>query len=154
MRTPDIYTEMVIEDKLKRIETIDVERIIDESLREIEKFILDLNREQLYEKGEIDVTKPGLREYYAEGTIRQKRKKAKFKKTEYVTLRWEGDFYDSFQLIVFKEKFIIQAKDLKWSNWLEPNPRFGKALGLTKESKEELRDNIRPIIIEKIRHEL
>uniref|UniRef100_A0A6M3M5E1 Uncharacterized protein n=1 Tax=viral metagenome TaxID=1070528 RepID=A0A6M3M5E1_9ZZZZ len=143
---------MVITDKLKRIETLNINRIIDEALKEVENFILDLNREQLYEKGEIDVTRPGLKEHYAEGTIRQKRKKAKFKKTEFVTLRWEGDFYDSFQLIIFKEKFIIQAKDLKWSNWLEPNPRFGKALGLTEESKELLINKIRPIIIQRIRN--
>jgi len=143
---------MVISDKLKKIETLNIERIIDESLKEIENFILDLNREQLYEKGEIDVTRPGIKEHYAEGTIRQKRKKAKFKKTEFVTLRWEGEFYDNFQLIVFKEKFIIQAKDLKWSNWLEPNPRFGKALGLTEESKALLINKIRPIIIYRIRN--
>ena len=83
---------MVITDKLKRIETLNINRIIDEALKEVENFILDLNREQLYEKGEIDVTRPGLKEHYAEGTIRQKRKKAKFKKTEFVTLRWEGSF--------------------------------------------------------------
>jgi len=145
---------MVITDKLKRIEILDINRIINETLKEVETFILELNRDQLYEKGEIDVTKPGLKEHYAEGTIRQKRKKAKFKKTEFVTLRWEGEFYDSFQLIIFKEKFIIQAKDLKWSNWLEPNPRFGNALGLTEESKALLINKIRPIIIQRIRNEL
>jgi len=145
---------MVITDKLKRIEILDINRIINETLKEVETFILELNRDQLYEKGEIDVTKPGLKEHYAEGTIRQKRKKAKFKKTEFVTLRWEGEFYDSFQLIIFKEKFIIQAKDLKWSNWLEPNPRFGNALGLTEESKVLLINKIRPIIIQRIRNEL
>jgi len=142
---------MVITDKLKRIETLDINRIINDSLKEIENFILELNRDQLYEKGEIDVTRPGLKEHYAEGTIRQKRKKAKFKKTEFVILRWEGNFYESFELLIFKEKFIIQAKDLKWSNWLEPNPRFGKALGLTEESKAMLRDKIRPIIIQRIK---
>jgi len=145
---------MVISDKLKRIETINVNRIIDDALKGVENFILELNQDQLYEKGDIDITRPGIKEHYAEGTIRQKRKKAKFKKTEFVTLRWEGEFYDSFQLIIFKEKFIIQAKDLKWSNWLEPNPRFGNALGLTEESKGLLINKIRPIIIQMIRNEL
>jgi hypothetical protein len=141
---------VTITEKLKKLELLDINRIFDEALKEIEKFILELNREQLYEAGIIDVKEPGKREHYAKGTIRQKIKKAKFKKTEFVTLRWEGDFYDSFELIIFKEKFVIQAKDLKWGNWLEPNPRFGNALGLTEESKNRLRDEILPIIKQKI----
>lgn len=145
---------MVISEKLKQLQSLDINKIFDEALKEIEKFILELNRDQLYEKGEINVNVPGTREHYAKSTIRQKTKKAKFKKTDFVTLRWDGDFYDSFELIIFKEKFVIQAKDLKWGNWLEPNPRFGNALGLTEESKNSLRDKILPVIIKKIHNEL
>jgi hypothetical protein len=58
--------------------------------------------------------------------------------------------------LIFDKKIVIQAKDLKWSNYLEKmgGMRFSNALGLTEESKEMLRDKIKPIIIEKIRHEL
>jgi hypothetical protein len=141
-----------IEGKIKTLENIDINKIVDDSIKEIEKFILELNREQLYEKGIIDVNNPGQREQYAASTIRQKKKKAKFKKTDFITLRWDGDFYDSFKVIILKEVFIIQATDLKWANWLEP--RFGGALGLTDESKNSLRDEILPVFIRRIKNEL
>ena len=145
---------LLVGERIERIKRIDVNRIFDNALREIEKFILDLNRDQLYDKGEIDVTSPGKREQYAPSTIRQKKRKAKYKKTEFVTLRWEGDFYDSFKIIIFKNEFMIAAKDLKWANWLEPNQRFANALGLTDENKSELRNKILPIILREIRNEL
>jgi hypothetical protein len=145
---------MVIEDKISKLKSIDVNKILDEALKEIEEFILDLNREQLYERGQIDVNNPGTREQYAESTKKQKVKRAQFKKTEFVTLRWNGDFYDSYKLIIFEKEFIISATDLKWANYLEGNPRFGNALGLTEESKTKLRAEILPIIVKKIKDEL
>jgi hypothetical protein len=65
---------MVISEKLKRLEKLDVNKILDEALKEIEKFIIELNQDQLYEKGEIDVNVPGHREQYAESTKKQKQK--------------------------------------------------------------------------------
>jgi hypothetical protein len=154
LQDTDILPEMVIEDKIKTLERIDINKIVGDAIREIEDFIIELNREQLYEKGEINVNQPTKREYYAQSTIRQKQKQATFKKTEFVTLRWEGDFYDSFKVIVFDEEFIISATDLKWANWLEGNKRFGNALGLTEASKEKLKEEIKPIIIRRIKDEL
>jgi len=140
--------------KVLRLEKIDINKIVDDSIREIEKFILELNQKQLYEEGVIDVTNPSKREHYAPATIRQKKKSATFKKTEFITLRWDGDFYSSFKLIIFDKFFVIQAKDLKWANWLEPNPRFENALGLTEESKEEVRQIILPVFLKRIKEEL
>lgn len=140
--------------KYETLERIDVNQIVDDSLLELEKFILDLNRSQLYDLGEIDVTDPGKQEFYAPATIKQKQRKALFKKTDFVTLRWDGDFYDSFKLIIFDKTFVIQATDLKWANWLEPNPRFGNALGLTEESKAALRDMILPVFLRHFKDEL
>lgn len=145
---------MVISEKIARLEKIDINKIVDDSIREIEKFILELNQKQLYEEGVIDVTKPDKREHYAASTIRQKKKSATFKKTDFITLRWDGDFYDSFRLIIFDKFFVIQARDLKWANWLEPNPRFENALGLTEESKQEVRDIILPVFLKRIKSEL
>jgi hypothetical protein len=139
---------------ITRLQNIDVNKILDESIREIEDFILELNRDQLYEKGQIDVNEPGKREQYAASTIRQKQKKAIYKKTEFVTLRWEGDFYGSFKVIIFDEEFIISATDLKWANWLEPNKRFENALGLTDESRNKLKAEILPVIIKRLRDAL
>jgi hypothetical protein len=140
--------------KVAKLERVDVNKIIDDSLREIEKFILELNQKQLYEEGVIDVTKPDKREHYAPATIRQKKKSAIFKKTEFITLRWDGDFYSSFKLIIFDKFFVIQARDLKWANWLEPNPRFENALGLTEGSKNEVRDIILPVFLRRFKAEL
>lgn len=148
-------TEMVtISEKVASLEKIDINDIVDDSLREIEDFILELNQKQLYEDGVIDVRNPSKREHYAASTIRQKKRKATYKKTEFITLRWDGDFYGSFKLIIFDKVFVIQATDLKWANWLEPNPRFENALGLTEKSKDELRKEILPVFIRQLRNEL
>lgn len=145
---------MVISEKVARLEKIDINKIVDDSLREIEKFILELNQKQLYEEGVIDVTKPSFRDHYSKGYIAQKKKNATFKKTEFVTLKYDGDFYNSFKLIILKDIIIIDATDKKWRDWLEPNERFENALGLTEKSKEELRNEILPVFLRHLRNEL
>lgn len=144
---------MVIAEKLKRLENINVNQLIDETLKELEKFILDLNKSQLYEKGEIDVNEPNKREQYSKPYKSFKERKATYRKTEFVTLRFDGDFYDSFKLIIFDKEFIISATDLKW-NWHEKNPRFTNALGLTDESKDKLKEEFKPLFIEKLKTEI
>jgi hypothetical protein len=144
---------VVISEKLAKLQSVNINRILDECLKEIEDFILELNKEQLYEKGEINVKEPNKREKYSKAYKRFKERKATYKKTEFVTLRFEGTFYDSFKLIIFDKEFLISATDLKW-NWFENNPRFKNALGLTDESKKELRKELQPMIIEKLRNEL
>ena len=144
----------LVGEMIRKLQAININQIVDDSIREIEDFILQLNQDQLYEKGEINVNNPGQRERYAEATKRIKAKSAKFKKTEFITLRWGGDMYDSFKVIIFDKEFIISATDLKWANWLEPNPRFANALGLTEDSKAKLRDEILPVIIRRLKDEL
>lgn len=150
--------EMVISDKIKKLVKIGINKILNDSLKELVDFIVDLNKEQLYVRGDIDVNYPGLKEHYAESTIKQKRKKATYKKTDFVTLRWEGDFYSGFELELRDKDFIIRTSDPKRKFLLEESKNFGNrfvnALGLTEESKEELRDKIKPVIIQKIRNEL
>ena len=139
---------------IKRLQDIDINKILDDSIREIEEFIIDLNQDQLYEKGQIDVNSPSRKEFYAESTKRQKLKRATYKRTDFVTLRWKGDFYKDFKVVIFDEEFIITSTDLKWANFLEPNKRFGDALGLTDESKSRLRKEILPVIVRRIREQL
>jgi hypothetical protein len=141
---------MRIGERIKRMERLDVNKILDETIKEIETFIIELNQDQLYDRGEINVNNPAQRERYAPGTIRQKRKTATYKKTDFVTLRWDGDLYDAMKVYCFREYFIITSRDLKWV-WHEKNPRFKNALGLTDESKARLRDELRPLIIKKIK---
>jgi len=142
---------MVISEKLAQLQSIDFNKILNESLKEIEDFIIELNKEQLYEKGQINVNEPQKREKYSAAYKRFKERKATFKKTDFVTLRFDGDVYDSFKLIILEKEIIINATDLKWANWLEKNERFGNALGLTEESKTKLRSELLPVIIEKIK---
>ncbi|MFA5727516.1 MAG: hypothetical protein WC886_07745 [Saccharofermentanaceae bacterium] len=143
---------MVISEKLVQLQELNINEILDECLKEIEDFILELNRDQLYEKGQINVNEPQKREKYSAAYKRFKERKATFKKTEFVTLRFDGEVYDSFKLIIFEKEIIISATDLKWANWLEKNDRFGNALGLTEESKTKLRVELLPLIIEKMRN--
>jgi len=130
---------------------LNINEILDDSLREIEEFILELNKEQLYEKGQINVNEPQKREKYSAAYKRFKERKATFKKTSFVTLRFDGAVYDSFKLIILDKEIIISATDLKWANWLEKNERFGNALGLTEESRKELKSALLPLILVKIR---
>lgn len=143
---------MRINDKIKQLEAIDVNALVDEAIIDNEDVILDANREQLYERGTIDVTRPNYKEKYAASTVARKRKTAKFPKTDFITLKWNGDFHDSFKLIIFKDKIVIQSDDLKWANFLEN--RFSNALGLTKDNLSKVRDKIHESFMKGLRDDL
>ena len=129
----------------------DINTIIDESLRDCEELIIKLNQDQLYESGIVDIKNPGKQEKYAPSTIRQKRK-APFNKTEFITLKWSGDFHESFKVIYFADRLVVQSPDLKWSNWLEG--RFPNALGLTDENIAILRDEFKEKFLRRLKNEL
>lgn len=143
---------MTIRDKIKQLQAIDINAITDAAIIENEEDILNANRDQMYERGQIDVQKPDYREKYAASTIRQKRKTARFPKTDFITLKWTGEFHDSLKLLIFKDKIVIQSDDLKWANWLEE--RFKNALGLTADSLSAIRDKVKSSFINIIRNEL
>jgi hypothetical protein len=103
----------------------------------------------MYEEGIMNV-KTGDKEKYAESTKRAKRK-APFPKTEFITLKWFGTFHKSLKLMIFKDYFVVQSPNNIWGNYLENQARFGSALGLTKESKSDLRDIVRDELIKKIK---
>jgi hypothetical protein len=62
-----------------------------------------------------------------------------------------GDFFDKFKMVLFKDRFVITSDDAKWGDYLEPNPRFENALGLTEDSIKKVRDMVLPLIIKKIK---
>jgi len=142
---------MRISDKIQRLKSVDLHGIINDSAREKQESIVKLNQDQMYKRGVMDTDKPGKRLKYAAGTVRQKKRKATYKKTSFITLRWFGDFYDSMKLIFFKDRFVIAADDLKWTNWLEPQDRFSKALGLTQKSMNRLKNILKPEIIKRLK---
>jgi hypothetical protein len=144
---------MTIADKLSRLRAISIVTLFDEVLKENEEDILNWNRDQMYEEGVVNVKQPGKKEKYSPATIRAK-KKAPFPKTDFVTLKWMGNFHKDLKLIIFKDKFVISSDNRIWGNYLEPNPRFTSALGLTEKSKSELRELSRDEVIKKIKNEL
>ena len=142
---------MNISAKIKRLQAVDLNRIVNDSAQQKQDQIIKMNQDQMFKQGTMDVDKPGKRLKYAAGTIKQKKRKATFKKTEFITLRWFGDFYDAMKIIFFKDRFVMQSDDLKWANWLEPQDRFSKALGLTDKSMNLLRRILKPEIIRKLK---
>lgn len=142
---------MKISAKIAQLKAINIDRLLDESLRANEEDILELNQDQLYKRGEIDVNVPSHRERYAPATIAQKKKRAAYPETDFVTLKWTGKFHESLKLLIFKDKIILSSTDSKWP-MLEKvgKMRFSNALGLTKESIKKLRDIVLPGILKRI----
>jgi hypothetical protein len=123
-------------------------------LKESSDEIIKLNQDQLYEQGVINVTNPAKREYYAESTKRQKRRTAKFPKTDFITLKWRGVFHETFQVFISRDTIDIRSPHIIWGLYLQENERFTNALGLTNDSIELLRDNLRDKFITAFRNEL
>lgn len=143
---------MTITDKLSRLTAINLRTLFDSVLKDNEDYICTLNRDQMYDEGVMNV-KTGKKEQYAASTKRAKRK-APFNKTEFVTLKWFGNFHKELRLLIFRDTFVIQSNNSIWGKYLETQTRFESALGLTKESKNELRELARDELIKKIRNEL
>jgi hypothetical protein len=99
----------------------------------------------------MNVNEPSVREHYAASTIKSK-KRAPFPKTEFITLKWMGNFHQQLKLLIFRDTFVISSTNKIWANFLEPQSRFGSALGMTKTSKEELRELSRDELIKKIKN--
>lgn len=144
---------MTLTDKLSHLKAINIRMLFDDVLKENEETILDMNRSQMYDEGVVNVNNPGIQEHYSPATIKAK-KKAPFSKTEFITLKWKGDFYEALKLIIFKDTFVISSDSRVWANFLEPQNRFGSALGMTEKSKGELRELSRDELIKKIKSEL
>jgi len=132
---------MTISEKILRLKAINLSILFDNSIKHLEKDILDMNRDQMYEDGIMNV-KTEKTERYSPATIRSK-KRASFPFTDHVTLKWEGDFHGSLKLLIFAEKIVISSTNLTWANWLETNKRFANALGLTEDNIKKLRDLVR-----------
>jgi len=141
---------MTIKEKLSHLRGINIATLFDDILKENQKDILDMNRDQMYDEGVMDVNTL-KKEKYSPSTIIAKRK-APFNKTDFVTLKWMGDFHKDLKLIIFKDTFVISSDNTIWGNYLETNKRFSNALGLTESSKERLRSTVKDEMIKKLRN--
>ena len=125
-------------------------RVLNRIIKDNELEILSLNRDQMYEEGVVDVNNPRAILNYAPSTLKQKRKRAKYKRTDHITLKWAGGFHDKMKLLIKPDHFIITSTDEKWSNFSSGawgGGRFENALGLTDKSKSELRQLIKSDLI-------
>lgn len=102
----DILTELI-----NKIEEIDINKVLDEYFTKNKEFILDLNKEQLYEFGvRSDDTKIGD---YKPSTVSYKKRKGQ--RHDHITLKDTGKFYDSFTLDFEGQELIFDAFPLKFA---------------------------------------
>jgi hypothetical protein len=117
-------------------------RVLNGIIKDNEKEILALNRDQMWEDGIIDVNNPRNILSYAPSTVKQKKRRAKFKRTDHITLRDQGTFYEKMKLKIEPDQFTITSTDPKWTRFSSGDwgqGRFQNALGLTEDSLNELR---------------
>lgn len=113
--------------------------------------IIELNTEkQLFEKG-IGSDGKSLEPPYSNPYKKLKKKLGQ--PTDRVTLRLEGDFYKSFEVIIGNEQFRINATDFKTKFLLK---RYGqKILGLTGSNVSQFNQMIvRPELLKEIRKKI
>ena len=120
-------------------------KMLNRIIKDNETEIIAMNRDQMWEDGVTDVNNPGSILQYQPSTIESKKKRAKFKRTDHITLKWTGDFHKGMKLKIEPEQFHIISTKLPYSGFMDG--RFGDSLGLTEENKEELRKLIKSDLI-------
>ena len=119
------------------------------SIEENKDDILDLNKAQMIVLG-VDSDNSKLGEY-APLSVQERKKKGL--QTDYIDLRFTGDFQDSMTVKKEGKGFAIDATDGKWDgNEISPtlSQQFPDALGLTPENE----NTVTEIIINKIDKEV
>ena len=118
-----------------------MQRVLNRIIKDNTPEILALNRDQMWEEGIVDVNNPSAILQYAPSTVKAKKKRARYKRTDHITLKWKGDFHKGMYIKQEPDKFTIMSKNVPYPGFLDG--RFGNALGLTEKSKEELRKLIK-----------
>jgi len=148
-----------LRDIAEAVNRLDGPELISEVLTDnfkVREFILDLNRKgQLFDKGinsEGEKLKELVREY-APSTVAKKKRQGL--PSDRIILFDSGEFYDSFELIIRRKAFIIDAdatktnKDGEIGTDLFEEWGFG-IVGLTDESKTKLTKFLIPFLRAKI----
>ena len=125
-------------------------RILNEIIKDNEPEILAMNRDQMWEEGIVDIHNPSAILSYAPSTEKQKKKRARYKRTDHITLKWSGSFHDKMKLVIKATEFWITSTDEKWSKFSSGawgQGRFENALGLVKKNVENLRQLVKSDLI-------
>jgi len=119
---------------LKQLDVVD---LAIEILDELEDFIADLNRSQMYDKGQRSDGSDISPDYTALTVeLKERFGSGKGKRTDHVTLYDEGSFHKSIFSSVTIDKIVLDASDNKTDELLG---KYGEVLGLTDESIEKLK---------------
>tara|TARA_R110000803_G_scaffold197438_1_gene260984 strand:- start:156 stop:605 length:450 start_codon:yes stop_codon:yes gene_type:complete len=124
-----------------------IKSIVEENSNEI----IDLNtNEQLFKRGVGSDGKELTPEY---SNPYKKLKQALNQPSDRVTLRLEGDFYKSFEVVIGQQQFLINATDKKTS-WLIK--RYGqRVFGLTSDNLSLFREIVvKPDLLKEIRKQI
>ena len=115
-----------------KYESVDTFVLITRIVAANQSFILDLNRSQLNDYG-IKNTGDAVRPGYKNLTINLKKQKGQ--RIDHVTLKDEGDFYNSFRIEFTQSGFFIKALDVKTKSLIA---KYGREiLGLTEPNIEK-----------------
>jgi len=134
---------------IKTLQSINVLAIVDDAIMDHEADIIKLNQSQMYDKGIINIDRPTDKQRYAARTIKIKKKHARYPKTDFITLKWDGTFHESLSLDVRSDEVEIISDDPKYESELAPryNP-----LGLTSESWDSIKPGIKDNVIKSLRN--
>ena|ERR1022692_1893644 len=133
--------------KAQRIKEIDINAIFQDVIVNPELGLEELNRTQLSEGLLADGSPTGD---YAPMSV--KLRDAAGLQTDHIDLSFEGDFYASFHVKDQGEGVIIMGDSVKPSGDLAD--RFPNALGLTDESKAQVRPVIAAMMLNAIKEKL
>ena len=136
---------------MRRIQNDFVVDVVKSIVEDNSNKIIELNTEkQLFDRG---IGSDGLRLEPSYSNPYKKLKKALNQPSDRVTLRLEGDFHKSFEVIIGSKQFQINATDKK-TKWLIQ--RYGeKIFGLTSDNVSLFREIvIRPELLQEIRKEI
>ena len=137
----------IIQEKIEALKQFEKEHesIVIQLAANYEAEILDMNTDQL-EKG-IEATGNPVSPPYRPLTISIKQQKGQ--PTDRVTLKDEGDFHDSFFLVLNQTSFAIYAKDEKTARI---ERKYGRDIfGLTDENLQSLIEMIKPDLIDTLK---
>lgn len=124
-----------VKDLIKKLDGLEeyVSRTVDFAIIENDDDILDLNKAQMLVAG-IDSQGNQLGEYTP---FSAKARKRKGLQTDYIDLRFTGNFQDRMKLKrTGKNKFEMNSDDEKWE--VKLSPRWPEAIGLTDDNEERL----------------
>ena len=136
-----------LDTKLKRVRKLrNFPVVLNRIIKDNSPEIIAMNRDQMWEEGIVDVNNPRAILSYAPSTIKQKKRRSRYKRTDHITLKDMGGFHEKMKLVIKATEFWITSTDAKWSKFSSGEwgqGRFQNALGLTKKNIAQLRELVK-----------